>query len=148
MKDRQKKNDIRLVVVLLILAALSAGFTAFRRLVPEKNAGGPVAVVKLDGREVLRLSLGPENGGGDAELLFCDEAYVSKREDGGFYVYQKGTADPDGGMNVLMAENGHISCTEADCPDQVCVRTGSISLDTETIVCLPHKMIVTIFKEN
>ena len=34
--------------------------------------------------------------------------------------------------------------TEADCPDGYCKRQGEISTEKETIVCLPHKLVVEI----
>ena len=33
---------------------------------------------------------------------------------------------------------------EADCPDGTCVRQGAIQTPGETIVCLPHRVTVTI----
>lgn len=49
-----------------------------------------------------------------------------------------------GGANHLIVRNGEIWCSEATCPDKVCVRQGRKRLDSDTIVCLPNKMIVTI----
>ena len=34
--------------------------------------------------------------------------------------------------------------TDADCPDQVCIRMGKISKTGENIVCLPHKLVVQL----
>ena len=34
--------------------------------------------------------------------------------------------------------------TDADCPDKLCVKTGRISKTGETIVCLPHRVVVEI----
>lgn len=50
----------------------------------------------------------------------------------------------NGGTNHLVIQNGEIWCDEATCPDKVCVHTGKISLSTQTIACLPNKMIVRI----
>ncbi len=33
---------------------------------------------------------------------------------------------------------------EADCPDKVCVGMRRISKSGETIVCLPHKLVIAI----
>ena len=43
-----------------------------------------------------------------------------------------------------MVKDGKVSVTEADCPDKVCVNTGEISKSGDTIVCLPHKLVVEI----
>ena len=41
-------------------------------------------------------------------------------------------------------KDGKIAVTAANCPDLVCVHTGSISHTGEVIACLPHKLIITI----
>lgn len=48
------------------------------------------------------------------------------------------------GTNTLVISNGQAAITEADCPGQICVNTHSISSPGETIVCLPHKLIIEI----
>ena len=37
---------------------------------------------------------------------------------------------------------------EADCPDKYCVKQGKIKNVGETIVCLPHKVVVEIEKTS
>lgn len=49
-----------------------------------------------------------------------------------------------GGTNHLIVKDGEIWCSEASCPDKVCVHQGKKHLNSDTIVCLPNKMIVTI----
>ena len=48
------------------------------------------------------------------------------------------------GTNHLIVRDGEIWCSEASCPDKVCVHEGKKHLSSDTIVCLPNKMIVTI----
>ena len=48
------------------------------------------------------------------------------------------------GMNVLVIADGSVSVTEADCPDKLCVKQRAISADGESIVCLPHKLVITV----
>ena len=48
------------------------------------------------------------------------------------------------GMNILEIKNGMAYVTEADCPDQVCIRMGKISKTGENIVCLPHKLVAEV----
>lgn len=52
-----------------------------------------------------------------------------------------------GGTNLLVIENGKASITEADCPDALCVRMGSISKSGQSIVCLPHKVVAEVVTE-
>lgn len=53
----------------------------------------------------------------------------------------------EGGNNLLVIKNGKASMSEADCPDKLCVRQGEISLKGQSIICLPHKVVVEI-KDN
>ncbi len=50
----------------------------------------------------------------------------------------------NGGKNVLKISGGTADMTEADCPDQTCVKKHSIRYGGETIVCLPHKVVISI----
>ena len=50
----------------------------------------------------------------------------------------------DGGSNTIQVEEGRIRVSEADCPDQICVRQGWISDGTVPIVCLPHRLTIQI----
>ncbi len=49
--------------------------------------------------------------------------------------------------NILVIENGEAYIKEADCPDKICVSHRKISHTGETIVCLPHKVVVEITEE-
>ena len=37
---------------------------------------------------------------------------------------------------------------EADCPDRLCVRQGAVSRVGESIICLPHELVVTVEGEE
>jgi len=50
----------------------------------------------------------------------------------------------DGAYNILEISGGSARVIEANCGDHTCVRTGEISREGQSIVCLPHKLIVTI----
>lgn len=52
--------------------------------------------------------------------------------------------ETDHGTNTLVIENGSVHMEEADCPDGYCKRQGTISRVNETIVCLPHKLVVEV----
>lgn len=49
-----------------------------------------------------------------------------------------------GKSNVLIIENGLAYMDAASCPDQICVKTGKISLLNQTIICLPNRVVVEI----
>lgn len=51
---------------------------------------------------------------------------------------------PDGGSNQFQIQDGIVYMTEADCHDKICVGMHEISNPGETIVCLPHKLVLAI----
>jgi hypothetical protein len=53
-----------------------------------------------------------------------------------------------GGTNTLVVKNGEVWISEADCPDQICVKMGSISRTGQTIVCMPHQLVIRIISED
>jgi len=74
-------------------------------------------VIKVDGEVYGRYSL--------------DEDQVVEIEEGDFY-------------NRVRIEDGKAYMEEADCPDRYCEEQGKINNRTQTIVCLPHKLVVEI----
>ena len=52
--------------------------------------------------------------------------------------------DTGRGTNLLVIQDGKAKVTEADCPDRLCVNQKAISYQGESIICLPHKLTVTI----
>lgn len=52
--------------------------------------------------------------------------------------------DQQGGFNHIVISDGKVMVTDANCPDLLCVKQKSISKKGEAIICLPHKLSVTI----
>ena len=50
----------------------------------------------------------------------------------------------NGGTNLLIIEDGTARVEEASCPDGVCVHTGRIRRNGQSIVCLPNQVVVEI----
>ncbi|MEG1847507.1 MAG: NusG domain II-containing protein [Lachnospiraceae bacterium] len=48
------------------------------------------------------------------------------------------------GHNHLVIADGEAKITAADCPDELCVQQKSISLLGESLICLPHKLVITV----
>lgn len=58
---------------------------------------------------------------------------------------EKEILSPDGsGFNLVRVQSGTVCIADADCPDRTCVRTGAISRAGETLVCLPHRLTITL----
>ncbi len=47
-------------------------------------------------------------------------------------------------VNRLKIGGGAADMIWADCPDKLCVRQKPVSKENETIVCLPHRVVVTV----
>jgi len=58
------------------------------------------------------------------------------------------TIETEWGYNIVRTEYGQVFVEEADCRDQICVDHKKVSKVGETIVCLPHKMVVEIIGEG
>lgn len=101
---------------ILIAALLLAGGALALWLGLTRQAGG-VARVQVDGETVMELPLSQ-----DARVVLGEGGHT----------------------NTLVIENGAARVEQADCPDQVCVRQGAVRYNGESIVCLPHKLIVSI----
>jgi len=86
-----------------------------------ESVSGRKLIVELDGRTVESINL--------------DQNEISRElriETGG------------GGYNILNITSEGVSIVEANCPDQVCVRSSKITKPGQTIICLPHKLIVKL----
>ena len=102
--------------ILLILAVLIAagGLWLYTSF---GRASGAEVCVSVDGEEVLRLPLSEDT----RETVGNGEKF-----------------------NVIVISGGEAWVEDASCPDHVCVQSGKVSLDGQTIVCLPNKLVVSI----
>ncbi|MBQ7266266.1 MAG: NusG domain II-containing protein [Firmicutes bacterium] len=85
---------------------------------------GNVAVIRQDGKTVKKIDLNTVTGTREFDIEY------------------------EGGHNTVEVQRGKIRIKEADCPDKVCVNTGYISTSAVPIVCLPHKLTITIDSEK
>lgn len=54
----------------------------------------------------------------------------------------------ENGTNTLIIKDGYAKMTEANCPDGLCMNQKRISRNGESIICLPHKVVVSVVNEN
>ena len=47
-------------------------------------------------------------------------------------------------VNLLVIRDGKASVTHASCPDGICAAHRPISRNGESIVCLPHRVAITV----
>lgn len=53
----------------------------------------------------------------------------------------------NGGTNTLVIKDGYAKMTEANCPDGICTNHKQINKNGESIICLPHKVVVTVVND-
>lgn len=51
------------------------------------------------------------------------------------------------GMTIQIQDNG-VQVSHSDCPHQICVRSGRIAQQSQTIVCVPNKVLIEISGSN
>lgn len=56
--------------------------------------------------------------------------------------------DTDYGHNAVQITGGTAVMIEADCPDGYCIDQGAVKNNKQTIVCLPHKVVVEIINTD
>ncbi len=52
--------------------------------------------------------------------------------------------DDDLGYNRIVIDDGYVYMESADCPDLYCVKHARIHNSHESIICLPHELVVEI----
>lgn len=112
----EKKKIKRDIMLISTLIIVCVAAFLIINFVVKKD--GITAAVKVDGNIVYMLPL-------DKNASVTVEGY-------------------QGGSNTVVIENGTVYMKDADCPDKLCEKTGKISKNGETIVCLPHRVVVEI----
>lgn len=110
-----KKRVRNDIILLLVLLAIAGAVWLALTL---SAHSGEYVVITIEGIETARYRL-------DTELK---TDIVSK----------------GGHVNTLVINGGKASIVSADCPDKLCVHQQEISKAGESIICLPHKLVVRI----
>lgn len=74
------------------------------------------------------------------------EVYIDGKFYASYTLHEDRTQDIEGigGVNRLLIRDGYASVEYADCPDGICAAHKPISRSGESIVCLPHKVVITV----
>ena len=102
------------ILLLAVFLLMGAGSMFALRLQPDT---GDTVVISVDGEEYGRYPLST-----DREIS-VDTVY---------------------GHNTVTISAGTVSVTESDCPNHDCEGFGAVSKPVQSIMCLPHRMIVRI----
>lgn len=110
-----KKKDLILIGSLLLLALIAYGLVTF---IQKKSTNEAVVVITVNGKIQ-----------GTYPLDSNQTIYIP---------------DKQNTTNKIRIQDGKVKMEEADCPDQICVNHRAIQYNNETIVCLPHQVVVEI----
>lgn len=110
-----KKGDIRIIIVIIVMVILSYSYMFYLDLAADDV--------------VLRITQ-------NQQVLYefkLDENYQNRLmiNDGGHY-------------NEVIIDGFDVYVGEANCLNQVCVNHQAISSVGESIVCIPHKLVIEI----
>lgn len=111
-----KKLDIIVISILLIASFIPYGILK----ISLKDANYVYAKITVEGKEYKNIRLDNHKG---------EEVFNIKT---------------DKGHNIIKIVDNKIAIIEADCPDKICLKPGYIGKVGETLVCLPHKVVVEI----
>lgn len=112
-----KKLDFIIIITLFVLSFVPHFIFG---IILSKNYDSTYAVIEISGEHYKSIHLYPYS------------------EDGTFII------KTPYGNNTVTIKDGSVQITEADCNDDLCVKQGKISKIGESIVCLPHKLIIEI----
>lgn len=142
-----RKADMILIVACLLAAALLSVF-----FVVHRESGGEVRIL-CDGIELKRIDLLSSSQTAsswvDSDMVTGDGYYlVTYRDDVvsvEYFNYKPEPTLPEvTSYNLISVANGIVVVEAADCKDQICVRHKAISSKGESIICLPHRLVVEI----
>ncbi|GAE00834.1 membrane associated protein [Clostridium botulinum B str. Osaka05] len=121
-----KKGDKIVIYILSILLALSViSIIFFKFFVKSENA---VAVIKQNGKIIEKVDLSKVKEKKELKINYNDKDHK--------------------GYNIIEINKGSIRFIDADCPDKICIKSGVLKKPGETAACLPHKLIITIEKND
>lgn len=102
--------------IILILGVLIIAFAFFIIMQINKKTGYNVSIM-VDGDAVKTLSLDED----------CEYSVDTKL-----------------GHNLVVIKDNEVFVKDADCRDKICYKHAKISDIGETIICLPHKLVIEV----
>ena len=116
------KDNLKWIIIFLLLCILSTFFYCIHIHIAK---GECIAQIKQNGRIIKKINLSDVKSPYDLKIK-----------------------SHDGGYNTVRVMHNQIAVIDADCPDKLCVKRGAIDGGSIPIVCLPHKLSVTIIGED
>lgn len=130
-----RKADIILIVGCLLAAVFIGVFFVIH------HGAGSMARISCDGVEVDIIAFEEsEPGRGEKFYLIRNTGTDTTIE--AFDEYP--SLPEEGEYNLLIIADGEVRMAAADCRDQICVQHRPVSDAGESIICLPHRLVVEI----
>ena len=135
--DMIKPFDIIIIVVLIILSFTPLAIFSYQQKQQAEHAS-LVAKRKATTSRTTYNAVVSHNG------KVLKRVNISTLKTTKHFTYR----DNHGHYNTITFKPKRVAITKANCSDQVCVRRGWIHKPGQTIVCLPHKLLVEIKASN
>ncbi|WP_297078922.1 NusG domain II-containing protein [uncultured Enterococcus sp.] len=120
-QSRMKPLDVVIIFFLILCSFLPLAIFGYQQGHADSATNQTIAVLRVDGKEIKTFDLSDDK-----------KSYT--------YMYK----DKDGDYNLIEVADGKIRVKDTNCGDLICVRRGWISKKGESIVCLPHKLVIDI----
>lgn len=150
-------NSLRWADIILIVSCLLAALVLIIIFTLQRKTGSMVRI-SSDGVERFEIDLANVDlTGQEMYYMIC---YTGKDEDNlsdsvehtvyadqDIYIicFEDYPALPEAGSyNLIFVADGKVTMEAADCRDQICVHHKPIISERESIICLPHKLVVEI----
>lgn len=118
-----RKGDIIIVMLLIIGSFLPLGIFSYKQAHADDTH--LQAIVQVDGEILKTFDL--EDDGETESFLYHDD---------------------HGHENLIVRTGTSVQIQEASCRDQVCVRMNPIKTAGDTILCLPHRVLVEVVSDE
>ena len=119
-----KPFDIIMVVLLLVISFVPMAVFAMSQS-KEEEGNKVIAIITQDGKVIREVEL------------------TGHTENEQFMIKGKGKQ-----YNLIEVENEQIRIKEDNSPDQIGVKMGWKGIPGQTIICLPHKVLIEIVSEK
>lgn len=112
-----KKLDVVIIVFLLLLSFTPNLIFSINN---SNDYDSTYAIIKLSGEIYDTINLSSDNSSNE---IVIESKY---------------------GNNTIAIQGDTIQIKEADCHDELCIKQGSVSKVGESVICLPHELIIEI----
>lgn len=129
-----RRADILLIGFCLLIALLLSIFFMIR------HGNGNVVSISRDGTELYRIDLGEI--GTNQQKQYYLVLYNGEQETHIMHFETYPELPVDRSYNLFSIADGTVTMEAADCRDQICVNHKPIMSERESIICLPHKLVV------